>query len=152
MKKKLFITMSAITALFFVGAITQVFGWSRSTFTTGGGGGPWHDQESSVIAVSTTVTANLRVCAPYTTVTNCGTRESLAIRINGDGTHTTMQTTTCTGTTGGVTPACAKNLTWTATAANNYLVKADQTSTGGATCGPTTGRIDANEPWNCPSN
>lgn len=143
MKKKFFITMSAIIALFFVVAVTQVFGWQSTCSTTLGT--EWRECSTA----SNPVTANpggaayVRVTAPGSVTIDCDDRFAQVWAVNGTAPIASAECPDgwCDGHGVCQTQICCVRTTWTAVLNTQYYVYTDQAPYTGSTCGPTTGFI-----------
>lgn len=141
MRKKLFITMSAIVALFFVGGIAEVLGWQKSCSTIPGNEwkncSTWGDS----VQANPGGTATVVVTGPASSTVDCDLRKAEAWLTSGT---TAIQTATCPEgeCTGGCSTAeCCVTAAWTATLNAYYYVTAVQAVYTGSTCGPITGLI-----------
>jgi hypothetical protein len=137
MKKNLFITLSAMTALFFVVAV-QAWEEKCATFHPGSF---WHSCDSDTILVSSTVTAYIYANAPFTTATNCGERKTEAVRVADP--NVVVATSTCPGVGESSTPECCVKSTFTANSASIYYARGTQAAGGNQTCGPTAAKISS---------
>jgi hypothetical protein len=121
-----------------------VFGWEASCSTGAG------TVCSSATVSATTTTGYFYTNAPYTTATNCGTREAkLRDASNGD---VVVDTDECPASGPSSTPVCClKRTENNLTTGHNYWVSATRSGGGSSSCGPVSAKISSVS-YDCNSN